>query len=52
MIKTITVTSCGKFLGLNLCSRLIYENHKVICADNIYMSVINNEDFLENLNLS
>jgi UDP-glucuronate decarboxylase len=41
-MKTILVTGGCGFIGSNLCVRLLNENNKVICVDNLYSSKIEN----------
>ena len=49
--KTVVVTGGAGFLGSHLCRKLLNENNKVICVDNLYTCSKNNIfDLLENEN--
>ena len=49
--KTILVTGGAGFIGSNLCRRLLKENHRVICLDNLFTGTLKNiEDFENNKN--
>ena len=49
--KTILVTGGAGFIGSHLCKRLLNENHKVICLDNLFTGTLKNvEDFENNDN--
>ena len=49
--KTILVTGGAGFIGSHLCKRLLNENHKVICLDNLFTGTLKNiEDFKNNNN--
>lgn len=51
--KVILVTGGAGFIGSNLCKRLISENHKVICIDNLYSGLKKNiEPLLSNSNFT
>ena len=44
--KTILVTGGAGFIGSHLCKRLLNENHKVICLDNLFTGTLKNiEEF-------
>jgi UDP-glucuronate decarboxylase len=47
-MKTILITGGAGFIGSNLCERLLDENHKIICIDNLYTGNINNISHLLN----
>lgn len=50
-MKTILVTGGAGFIGSNLCRRLLKENNRVICIDNLYSGRLKNiEDILANDN--
>jgi UDP-glucuronate decarboxylase len=40
--KTILVTGGAGFIGSHLCRRLLNENHKVICLDNLFTGTLKN----------
>jgi UDP-glucuronate decarboxylase len=47
--KTILVTGGAGFIGSHLCKRLLYENHRVICLDNLFTGTFKNiEEFKNN----
>ena len=49
--KTVLVTGGAGFIGSHLCKRLLNENHKVICLDNLFTGSLNNiESFKDNNN--
>ena len=48
--KTILVTGGAGFIGSHLCKRLLNENHKVICLDNLFTGTLKNIEVLENNN--
>jgi UDP-glucuronate decarboxylase len=49
--KTILVTGGAGFIGSHLCRRLLNENHKVICLDNLFTGTFKNIDnFKDNNN--
>jgi len=49
--KTILVTGGAGFIGSHLCTRLLNENHKVICLDNLFTGTLKNIDnFKDNNN--
>ena len=49
--KTVLVTGGAGFIGSHLCKRLLNENHKVICLDNLFTGSLDNIDsFLGNNN--
>ena len=51
MKKTILITGGAGFIGSHLCERLLNENHKVICLDNLFTGSLDNiEVFKSNIN--
>jgi len=46
MNKTILVTGGAGFIGSNMCERLLANNNKVICVDNLYTGSMNNINHL------
>jgi UDP-glucuronate decarboxylase len=49
--KTILVTGGAGFIGSHLCKRLLNDNHKVICLDNLFTGDLKNiEEFKNNNN--
>ena len=49
--KTVLVTGGAGFIGSHLCKRLLNENHKVICLDNLFTGSLNNiKSFKDNNN--
>jgi len=48
--KTILVTGGAGFIGSHLCKRLLNENHKVICLDNLFTGTLKNIEQFENNN--
>ena len=48
--KTILVTGGAGFIGSHLCKRLLNENHKVICLDNLFTGSLKNIDSLKDNN--
>ncbi|MDA8626250.1 SDR family oxidoreductase [Flavobacteriaceae bacterium] len=48
--KTILVTGGAGFIGSHLCKRLLNENHKVICLDNLFTGTLKNIVELEKNN--
>jgi len=45
--KTILVTGGAGFIGSHLCQRLLTDNHKVICLDNLFTGSLNNIEQLK-----
>ena len=41
-MKTILITGGAGFIGSNLCERLLYDGHHIICVDNLYTGSIEN----------
>ena len=41
-MKTILVTGGAGFIGSHLCERLLIDDHKVICLDNLFTGSLNN----------
>ena len=51
MKKNILVTGGAGFIGSHLCGRLLSDNHKVICLDNLFTGSLKNiEQFKKNNN--
>ena len=48
--KTILVTGGAGFIGSHLCERLLNDNHKVICLDNLFTGSLDNIDVFMNNN--
>ena len=48
--KTILVTGGAGFIGSHLCKKLLNENHKVICLDNLFTGSLSNIDSLKSNN--
>ena len=48
--KTILVTGGAGFIGFHLCKKLLNENHKVICLDNLFTGTLKNIEEFENNN--
>ena len=48
--KTILVTGGAGFIGSHLCKRLLNENNKVICLDNLFTGSLKNIDSLKSNN--
>ena len=49
--KTVLVTGGAGFIGSHLCKRLLNEDHKVICLDNLFTGSLNNiKSFIGNNN--
>ena len=48
--KTVLVTGGAGFIGSHLCKRLLNENHKVICLDNLFTGSLGNIEILINDN--
>jgi len=48
--KTILVSGGAGFIGSHLCRRLLNENYKVICLDNLFTGTLKNIEELENNN--
>ena len=48
--KTVLITGGLGFIGSHLCERLLNENHKVICVDNLFTGSLNNIDSFKNNN--
>ena len=46
--KIILVTGGAGFIGSHLCKRLLNENHKVICLDNLFTGTLKNIEEFEN----
>ena len=46
--KTILITGGAGFIGSNLCDKLLNENHKIICVDNLLTGNIKNVEHLLN----
>ena len=46
--KTVLVTGGAGFIGSHLCKRLLNENHKVICLDNLFTGSLENIESLNN----
>ena len=46
--KTILITGGAGFIGSNLCEKLLNENHKIICVDNLLTGNIKNVEHLLN----
>jgi len=49
-MKTILITGGAGFIGSNLCEKLLNENHKIICVDNLITGNIKNIQHLMNHN--
>jgi len=45
--KTILVTGGAGFIGSHLCERLLTDDHKVICLDNLFTGSLNNIELLK-----
>ena len=45
--KTILVTGGAGFIGSHLCERLLNDNHKVICLDNLFTGSLDNIEVLK-----
>ncbi len=48
--KTVLVTGGAGFIGSHLCKRLLNEDHKVICLDNLFTGSLNNIDSFKDNN--
>ena len=48
--KTILVTGGAGFIGSHLCERLLNDNHKVICLDNLFTGSLENIEVLKKNN--
>ena len=48
--KTILVTGGAGFIGSHLCKKLLNDNHKVICLDNLFTGTLKNIEEFENNN--
>jgi UDP-glucuronate decarboxylase len=48
--KTILVSGGAGFIGSHLCRRLLNENYKVICLDNLFTATLNNIEELKKNN--
>jgi UDP-glucuronate decarboxylase len=48
--KTILVTGGAGFIGSHLCKKLLDENHKVICLDNLFTGSLKNIDRFKGYN--
>ena len=46
-MKTILVTGGAGFIGSHLCERLLSDNHKVICLDNLFTGSLDNIEVLK-----
>jgi UDP-glucuronate decarboxylase len=46
-MKTILVTGGAGFIGSHLCERLLTDDHKVICLDNLFTGSLNNIEVLK-----
>ena len=46
-MKTILVTGGAGFIGSHLCERLLTDNHKVICLDNLFTGSLDNIEVLK-----
>ena len=46
-MKTILVTGGAGFIGSHLCERLLTDNHKVICLDNLFTGSLDNIELLK-----
>jgi len=46
-MKTILVTGGAGFIGSHLCERLLTDDHKVICLDNLFTGSLNNIELLK-----
>jgi UDP-glucuronate decarboxylase len=46
--KTVLVTGGAGFIGSHLCKRLLNEDHKVICLDNLFTGSLDNIESLKN----
>ena len=47
-MKTILITGGAGFIGSNLCEKLLYDGHKIICVDNLLTGNIKNVEHLLN----
>jgi UDP-glucuronate decarboxylase len=47
-MKTILITGGAGFIGCNLCEKLLNDNHKIICVDNLLTGNIKNIEHLIN----
>jgi UDP-glucuronate decarboxylase len=47
---TVLVTGGAGFIGYHLCKRLLNEDHKVICLDNLFTGSLNNIDCFKDNN--
>jgi UDP-glucuronate decarboxylase len=45
--KTILVTGGAGFIGSHLCERLLTDNHKVVCLDNLFTGSLDNIELLK-----
>jgi len=45
-MKTVLITGGAGFIGSNLCERLLNDNHKIICVDNLFTGNIKNIEHL------
>ena len=47
-MKTIMVTGGAGFIGSHLCEKLVKQNYKVLCIDNLHTGNIENLDQIIN----
>ena len=48
--KNILITGGAGFIGSHLCERLLTDNHKVICLDNLFTGSLKNIERFKNNN--
>ena len=41
-MKTILIAGGCGFIGSNMCKRLLYENNRIICLDNLFTGKLEN----------